>query len=187
MFVRFAAPLLAPALALLVAIPAPAPAAEKDGDHGVGKPFKLEFKDVATGKTIRTADMKGKVVVVEFWATWCPPCVAETPYMKKAYARYKDKGVEFIGVSLDQPEKSDGGLTKLKKFIAKHEIEWPQYYEGEGWDGEFSNSWDITAIPRVFVVDQDGNLHTRKGRGNLDDVLPELLSKRPKSADDRDD
>ncbi len=58
--------------------------------------------------------LKGKVVVIDFWATWCGPCVAEMPNMKKLYAEYKDKGVEFVGVSLDK-SKEQGGLDKLSK------------------------------------------------------------------------
>ena len=68
-------------------------------------------------------------MVVDFWATWCGPCVAEMPAMKKLYAEYKDKGVEFIGVSLDHKE---GGLGQLKAFVAKEGIPWPQYYQGDG-------------------------------------------------------
>ena len=64
------------------------------------------------------SDLKGKVVVVDFWATWCGPCVGEMPNMKKLYAEYKPKGVEFIGVSLDQPE-SAGGLKALTSGPAR--------------------------------------------------------------------
>ena len=96
--------------------------------------------------------------------------------MKKLYAEYKDKGVEFIGISLDQPE-DQGGLTKLKEFVAKNGITWPQYYQGKGWQGEFSQSWGINSIPTVFVVDAEGKLHSTKARGQLEKMLPELLKK----------
>ena len=62
--------------------------------------------------------LRGKVVVVDFWATWCGPCVGEIPEMQRIYAEYHDKGVEFIGVSHDLPEE-DGGLEALKAFVAK--------------------------------------------------------------------
>lgn len=145
--------------------------------EGVGKPFELEFQEAVTGKTITMADLKGKVVVVDFWATWCGPCVAEMPNMKEIYAKFHDKGVEFIGVSLDQPEDSGQGLTKLKEFVKEKEIAWPQYYQGKGWDSEFSRSWGIDSIPALFVVAPDGKLHSTEARGKLEEMIPALLEK----------
>ncbi|GIW86003.1 MAG: hypothetical protein KatS3mg108_0327 [Isosphaeraceae bacterium] len=148
--------------------------------EGIGKPFELEFQDAISGSTVSMADLKGKVVVVDFWATWCGPCVAEMPKMKNLYAEYKDKGVEFIGVSLDAPE-DEGGLDALKKFVAENEISWPQYYQGKGWESEFSSSWGINAIPAVFVVAPDGTLHSTQARGQLERMIPELLKNAAKS------
>ena len=145
--------------------------------ESVGKPFDLEFTDAIKGTTVSTkSNLKGKVVVVDFWATWCGPCVAEMPNMKKLYAEYKDKGVEFVGVSLDQP-KEQGGLDKLKEFVAKNEIAWPQYYQGNGWQSEFSAGWGINSIPAVFIVDAQGKLHSVDARGKLETLIPELLKK----------
>ena len=92
------------------------------------------------------------------------------------YAEYKDKGVEFIGVSLDQKE---GGLEKLKDFVHKEGITWPQYFQGDGWNSEFSKSWGIRSIPALFVVDQEGKVYSDKARGKLETILPELLKRRP--------
>jgi thiol-disulfide isomerase/thioredoxin len=142
----------------------------------IGKPFELEFTEVSKGTPITMASLKGKVVVIDFWATWCGPCVAEMPNMKKLYAEFKDKGVEFIGVSLDLP-KEDGGLDKLKDYVASNGIEWPQYYQGNWWRSEFSSSWEVHAIPCVFLVDADGNLATVDARGRLESLIPEYLEK----------
>ncbi len=147
----------------------------------IGKPFDLEFTEAIKGETVSIKGLKGKVVVLDFWATWCGPCVAEMPTMKKLYAEYKDKGVEFIGVSLDQP-KDQGGLDKLKKFVAENEIAWPQYYQGDGWNSEFSKNWGINAIPCVFIVDADGKLFSTEARGKLETLIPELLAKRDKTS-----
>jgi len=145
--------------------------------EAIGKPFELSFTEAVSGKPISMSDLKGKVVVVDFWATWCGPCVGEMPTMKKLYAEYKPKGVEFIGVSLDQPEK-DGGLKDLKEFVAKEGITWPQYYQGNFWRSDFSMSWGVNSIPCVFVVDADGNLANTEARGKLEELIPELLKKR---------
>ena len=101
--------------------------------------------------------------------------------MKKLYAEYKDKGVEFIGISLDAPEEQ-GGLDALKKFVKEKELPWPQYYQGKGWESEFSRSWGINGIPCLFVVDADGILHSTTARGQLETMIPELLAKAGKGA-----
>ncbi|HZW33491.1 MAG TPA: TlpA disulfide reductase family protein [Isosphaeraceae bacterium] len=147
----------------------------------IGKPFELEFTDAIKGTTISIKGLKGKVVVIDFWATWCGPCVAEMPKMKELYAKYRDQGVEFIGVSLDQP-KEKGGLDRLKAFVKEKEIAWPQYYQGNYWQSEFSWSWGITSIPRVFVVDQEGKLYSVDARGKLETIIPELLKNKAGAA-----
>jgi thiol-disulfide isomerase/thioredoxin len=143
---------------------------------GIGKPFDLTFTDLISGSEISIKALKGKVVVVDFWATWCGPCIAEMPRMKKLYAEYKDKGVEFISISLDKP-KEDGGLNALKEYVARNEMTWPQYYQGNYWDSEFSRSWGVNSIPRVFLIDQDGRLASTNARGKLEAMIPELLAK----------
>ena len=150
--------------------------ADRRRRDAIGKPFELAFNDAVTGSQVDMKNLKGKVVVIDFWATWCGPCVAEMPRMKEVYAKYKDQGVEFIGVSLDQPE-DEGGLDKLKKFVADKEVPWPQYYQGKGWDSEFSRSWGINAIPAMFVVDQQGNLYSAEARQTLEEIIPDLLKK----------
>jgi thiol-disulfide isomerase/thioredoxin len=143
----------------------------------VGKPFDLEFTDAIKGSTVSIKGLKGKVVVIDFWATWCGPCVNEMPHMKGLYAKYRDQGVEFIGVSLDQP-KEQGGLDALKKFVKENQIPWPQYYQGNYWQSEFSKSWGINSIPALFVVDTEGKLYSLEARGHLETIIPELLKKK---------
>jgi thiol-disulfide isomerase/thioredoxin len=149
--------------------------------ESIGKPFELEFTDAIKGSTVSIKNLKGKVVVIDFWATWCGPCVGEMPHMKELYAKFHDQGVEFIGVSLDRA-KEQGGLDSLTKFVKDNGIEWPQYYQGNFWNSEFSKSWGIQAIPTMFLVDTEGKLFSVDARGKLDKLIPELLKKKAPAA-----
>ena len=143
--------------------------------EGLGKPFELTFTDAVSGREISLQkDLKGKVVVLDFWATWCPPCVRAVPGMKKLYAQYRGQGVEFVGVSLDSSE-ADGGLVALKDFVSKNGIAWPQYHQGAG---DLGSRWAVGAIPTVFVIDADGKLASTDARGNIETLIPQLIAKR---------
>lgn len=147
---------------------------------GLGKPFELGFKDAVTARDVSVQrDFKGKVVVVYFWATWCSDCAAELPQMKQLYTTYKDRGVEFVGVSLDEPE-SAGGLAKLKEYVAERQVPWPQFFQGgDKQRSEFSAKWGVSSTPTAFLVDREGKLASTAAKGQLDKLIPELLAKSP--------
>lgn len=143
--------------------------------EGIGKPFELVFTDAISGKSASLQrDLKGRIVVLDFWATWCDPCVKEMPELKRIYAKYHNLGVEFIGISLDHPQ-GEGGLKALRDFVKKNEIPWPQYYQGNGFDSEFSSGWGVSAIPATFIIDKNGLLATTEARGLVDVMIKELL------------
>lgn len=135
-------------------------------------PFELDFTDQLTGRRVSLRNLRGKVVVLDFWATWCGPCVAEVPHMLELYERYKDRGVEFIGISLDsQP-------AALKKFCEERGITWPQYCEpGKTWETSVAQRSGVRSVPTLFVLDKTGRVASTNARGRLAAVIEENLRK----------
>jgi thiol-disulfide isomerase/thioredoxin len=128
-------------------------------------------KDLA-GEPLSIARFKGKVVLVDFWATWCGPCVAELPNVLAAYNKYHDKGFEIIGVSLDQ------NGDDLKSFLKEKGMVWPQYFDGKGWGSKLGQKYGIDSIPATFLLDQEGKIVAKGLRGPaLDAQLAKMLSK----------
>jgi len=148
--------------------------------EAVGKPFELTFPNALTQEheTINIEQYHGKVVVVHFWATWIRNCEVVENEMKAMYEKYHGRGLEIIGVSLDMSPKQ-GGLTRLLRFVKNHEMPWPQYYQGNGWSGEFSSYWGIDGAPWSFVIDAGGKLHTAIPGEDLENIVRELLGMAP--------
>lgn len=132
--------------------------------EAVGKPFTLNFTDFLTGQKLSVADFKGKIVLLDFWATWCGPCIGEFPLLKKMYEKHHANGFEIIGVSLDANQEQKGDAA-LREYLSKDPLPWPQYYQGNGWESEFSLSYGILAIPTSFIIDREGRLLSVGERG----------------------
>ena len=110
-------------------------------------------------KPISLQDYRGKVVLLDFWAVWCGPCVGEMPNVKKVYETHKDKGFDIIGISLDTDE------DRLRNYLKENDIPWRQIYSGKGWDSPLAKQYHIRSIPAPWLIARDGTLISREARG----------------------
>ena len=142
----------------------------------LGNPMQIEAK-LLDGQPFDWASYRGKVVLVDFWATWCGPCIGELPNVKENYKNFHDKGFDVVGISLDRSREP------LDKFIEKEELPWAQLYdetiqEGKGWNHPVAQFYGISAIPAAILVDKDGKVVSMKARGpELTKQLEKLLGK----------
>ena len=112
--------------------------------------FTLQDLD---GKTVSLSDFKGKVVVLDFWATWCPPCVMEIPHFIELYEQYKEQGFAMVGISLDRE-----GIGVVESFARKYRVNYPILMA----DGQVDKAYGgITGIPTTFVIDSAGNIRQK--------------------------
>lgn len=135
----------------------------------VGEVYDFTVVDTA-GKTITSRYLRGKVIVIDFWATWCPPCLKAIPHLKELRAKYHDKGLEIVGISMDS-RRSD-----LEKFVKREGISWPQV-----WGGTLVESLDkagIRGIPTYLVIGRDGKL-VKQDHALSSSLIRELIANDP--------
>jgi thiol-disulfide isomerase/thioredoxin len=137
-----------------------------------GKPMEITGT-LLGGGAFDQKSLAGKVVLVDFWATWCGPCVAEMPNIRAQYEKYHAQGFEVVGISLDED------VDALKAFVAENKLPWPILFEksgGAGWQHPMATRYGISGIPQLILIGRDGNVITLKARGEaLAERLAELF------------
>jgi peroxiredoxin len=128
------------------------------------------------GTTIDVHDLRGKVVLIDCWATWCPPCREELPNVRALYERYHSAGFEVVGVCLDSKQ------DRLASFVREHKLPWPQIIfsqpEQQGWQNPIVRQLGVHAIPATFLLDRQGKLVGQELFGrDLEKAVARLIEK----------
>jgi peroxiredoxin len=132
-----------------------------------------------TGRSIRFPDdYKGKIVLLDFWATWCQPCLRELPAVMATYGKYHTRGLEILGISLDQPDQ----IATLRQFVGQNQMDWPQIYDGKGWRSDAAVLYGVRVMPARYLVDGNTGKILAGGSvlsaGLLDSTLSRFFAER---------
>ncbi|MBI3879335.1 MAG: TlpA family protein disulfide reductase [Verrucomicrobia bacterium] len=145
---------------------------EAQANLAVGKTFPAFSETDLAGKPLSIAGYKGKVLLVDFWATWCGPCIGELPNVKATYEKHHQAGFEIVGISLDSDK------SKLTSFIAKNDMPWKQFFDGQGWQNKLAQQYGINSIPATFLLDGEGKVIAKNLRGEaLEEAVAKALGK----------
>ena len=133
------------------------------------KAIDFNMKDL-DGNDLSLEQYRGKVVLLDFWAVWCGPCIAEMPNVKQVYDKYKDENFQIIGISLDESRDT------LVGYLEKEGITWPQFFDGNGWKNQVAKMYGINSIPRMYLIDGEGVVRKANVRGrSLEPAVAELV------------
>ncbi|MGE7625338.1 peroxiredoxin family protein [Viridibacillus sp. NPDC096237] len=143
--------------------------------------FGLKINDVApdfklknlTGETVKLSDYRGKKILLNFWASWCPPCIQEMPYMQEYYKEYGDKSdMEILAVNMTRKEV--GGIENIEKFIEEYELTFPIVLDDKG---KVMDLYDVRSFPTTYIINKEGII-TDIARSPLNDKkIEELINK----------
>lgn len=137
---------------------------------GIGKEAPQFIQPDPNGNPLPLSKLRGKVLLVDFWASWCKPCRAENPAVVAAYQKFKSKGFEILGVSLDSEKEP------WMKAIATDKLFWPQVSDLKGWENSAAQAYGINSIPASFLLDKEGKIIAKNLRGEaLERKLSEIL------------
>lgn len=126
---------------------------DNTSDTGSNEAPDFSFTDAA-GNKARLSDFRGKVVMLEFWATWCPPCIEAAPAMKTVYGKYKDRGFVLLGISVDKGH--DAG-AKVTSFVKEKALTYPVFLDDEN----LSAAYGANSIPTSLIIDKKGRIAVR--------------------------
>jgi thiol-disulfide isomerase/thioredoxin len=137
----------------------------------LGQPLDISFT-ATDGRKVDIQKMKGKVVLIDFWAAWCGPCIAALPEVVQLYNQYHDQGFEIVGINLDKLQ------PHMEQVVHRFKMPWPQYFDGKGWGNKFALEYNINSIPSLWLVDKKGILRSMEAGQDLEGKIKELLAEK---------
>lgn len=137
-------------------------------------PIELGMNDI-DGKMVNLANYSGKVLLIDFWATWCGPCLRELPNVREVYEKYHDQGLEILSISLDYEDRKP--LADYRQWIAENGMTWKHIYDGKGWNSELAGKYFVASIPAAYLIGPDGSM-----AASGDDCRGEKLEESVKTA-----
>ena len=137
---------------------ASAPAAPAAGKRKVAPDFDLKRPD---GAELKLSDLRGQVVLIDFWASWCGPCVRALPELMETKRSFEDRDFQVVGVSLDRKRED------FESYVKRFEMDFPQYFDGKHWSNDVAKLYGVRSIPRTVLLDREGRIaHVNvRGRG----------------------
>lgn len=139
--------------------------------YEIGRPLDIHFTAI-DGRDVDLSKLKGKVVMIEFWSASSRPCVALMPEVKSLYEKLHPRGFEIIGISLDSRE------SLLRNYLKKNPLPWPSYFDGKGWQNQYSLRYGVFTVPAMWVVDRRGDLRTVDARRKMEEIVTQLLDEK---------
>ena len=127
------------------------------------------------GRTWSSDALRGRIVLVDFWATWCAPCLADLPRLQRLHREFASRGLTIVGVSLDRSSGRD-----FRSWLQRHGVAWPQVREGFGYDGPLTRRFGVETLPASFLFDREGRLRAaRRQGGSLEREVRSLIEGHP--------